>query len=46
MGKSMMAVLNREDTVCSSKWIVDVNVIVTSLTGIWPHSLIGDSTRF
>ena len=38
--------LSREDALCQSKWIVDVNLTATRMRRIWPLSIVGDSNGF
>ena len=42
----MRVVLSREDVLCLSKWIVEINLIAAELRLIWPPSLVGDTIGF
>ena len=44
--KSVKVGLRREDVICRSNRSVGVNQIAAGLRRIWPHSLIGNITRF
>ena len=44
--KRMKVGFRRKDALCRSEWSVGIIMIAAGLKGIWPPSLIGDTTRF
>ena len=44
--ESVKVGLKMEDELCCSKWIVGVIQIAAGLRWVWPHSRVGETTKY